>query len=65
MRLADALRELDGAGGVQTHRSWWVAKDGVQETRRDNGKLMLVLKSGAEVPVSRTYQQDVRKAGLA
>ena len=65
MRLADALRELDGAGGVQTHRSWWVAKDGVQETRRDNGKLMLVLKSGAEAPVSRTYQQDVRKAGLA
>lgn len=65
MRLADAVRELDGTAGVQTHRSWWVAKDGVQEARRDNGKLMLVLKSGAEAPVSRTYQQDVRKAGLA
>lgn len=65
MRLADAVRELDGTAGVQTHRSWWVAKDGVQEVRRENGKLMLVLKSGAEAPVSRTYQQDVRKAGLA
>ncbi len=65
MRLADAMRELNGAGGLQTHRSWWVAKDGVADTKRDNGKLVLVLKSGKEAPVSRTFQPDVRKAGLA
>nr|WP_321439896.1 LytTR family DNA-binding domain-containing protein [uncultured Hyphomonas sp.] len=65
MRLADAVRELDSAAGVQVHRSWWVAKDGVSETRRDNGKLVLVLKNGTDVPVSRTYQAAAKDAGLA
>ena len=65
MRLADAVRELSGAGGVQVHRSWWVAKDGVDDTRREGGKLLLVLKSGTQVPVSRTYLPAAREAGLA
>ena len=65
MRLADAVRELDGAAGVQVHRSWWVAKDGVSDARRDNGKLVLVLKNGTDVPVSRTYQAAAKDAGLA
>lgn len=65
MRLADAVRELDGAAGVQVHRSWWVAKAGVSDARRDNGKLVLVLKNGSDVPVSRTYQAAVKDAGLA
>lgn len=65
MRLADAVRELDGAAGVQVHRSWWVAKDGVRDARRDNGKLILVLKNGTDVPVSRTYQAAAKEAGLA
>lgn len=65
MRLADAVRELAGAEGVQVHRSWWVAKAGVGDTRRDNGKLVLVLKSGTEVPVSRTYLAAAKEAGLA
>ena len=50
---------------MQVHRSWWVAKDGVSETRRDNGKLVLVLKNGTDVPVSRTYQAAAKDAGLA
>lgn len=64
LRLADAVRELDGADGLQTHRSWWVAKDGVADTRRDNGKLFLTLKSGGEAPVSRAYVGAVKDAGL-
>jgi hypothetical protein len=65
MRLADALHDLGGADGLQTHRSWWVAKDGVADARREGGKLSLVLKSGAEAPVSRTYAPAVRDAGLS
>jgi hypothetical protein len=64
MRLADAIRELNGARGLQTHRSWWVAEDGVSDARRINGKLILHLKSGAEAPVSRTYQAAVKDRGL-
>ncbi len=65
MRLTDAIRELDGVEGLQTHRSWWVAKDGLEDALRANGKLVLKLKSGAEAPVSRTYQKSVRDAGWA
>lgn len=65
MRLADAIRELSEAKGLQTHRSWWVATNGVTEAKKDNGKLTLILKSGAEVPVSRTYSNVVKEAGLA
>lgn len=65
MRLADAIRELSGADGLQTHRSWWVAKSAVSDTKREGGKLALVLKSGVEVPVSRTYSSAIKEAGLA
>ncbi len=64
MRLADAVDLLEGAGGLQVHRSWWVARDGVQEVKRENGKPVLRLKSGASAPVSRTYQKAAREAGL-
>ena len=62
MRLADAMRELAGADGLQTHRSWWVSRDGISDIKKDSGKLTLVLKSGKEVPVSRTYIKPVREA---
>lgn len=65
MRLADAIRELDGAGGLQVHRSWWVAKSGVKDVRREGGKLSLVLHFGKEAPVSRTYLAAVKEAGLS
>lgn len=63
MRLADALRELAALEGMQTHRSWWVARQGLAETARGDGKVTLKLKSGAEAPVSRTYLKAIRDAG--
>lgn len=63
LRLSDAIRELGGLDGLQVHRSWWVARQGVAEVKRDDGKLALKLKSGAEAPVSRTYARAVRDAG--
>jgi hypothetical protein len=63
MRLADAIRELAALEGMQTHRSWWVAKQGLAETAKGDGRVTLKLKSGAEAPVSRTYQKAVKDAG--
>lgn len=59
MRLSDALKELIDHPGAQTHRSWWVAKQGIATSRKDNGKLVLSLHSGTEVPVSRTFRKAV------
>jgi hypothetical protein len=63
MRLADAIRELASVEGLQTHRSWWVARAGVAEVMRANGRMTLKLKSGVEAPVSRTFAADVKAAG--
>jgi len=63
MRLTDAIGELDGIEGLQTHRSWWVAKDGVANVRRDAGKVILVLKDNSEAPVARNNVRALRDAG--
>lgn len=63
MRLSDALAELDGLEGAQVHRSWWVARDGVAEVKRDGARVSLVLKNGAEAPVSRPNLKPLREAG--
>lgn len=64
MRLADAVRELAGADGLQVHRSWWIAKRGVQDEKRVDGRSLLVLPTGTEVPVSRSYRASAKTAGL-
>ena len=63
MRLSDALVELQGLEGAQTHRSWWVARGAVAEARRADGRAVLKLKGGVEAPVSRTYARALREAG--
>lgn len=61
MRFKDALSKLEHYDGFQTHRSWWVAKDAVVDTKKDGRKLILVLQNGTEVPVSQTYLVTVKK----
>lgn len=63
MRLSDAIGELEGLEGAQTHRSWWVAKDAVESSRREGDKMLLTLKGGAEAPVSRPNIRPLREAG--
>ena len=63
MRLSDALDELEGLEGAQTHRSWWVAKDAVQGARRSDGRATLALAQGLTAPVSRRYARALREAG--
>lgn len=63
MRLSDAVAELEGLEGAQTHRSWWVAKAAVTEIRRGDGRARLTLKNGVKVPVSRTHARVLREAG--
>ena len=64
MRLADAERELRGADGLRVHRSWWIAKGGITDERKDSGRSFLILPSGTEVPVSRSYRPKAKEAGF-
>ncbi|WP_372770875.1 LytTR family transcriptional regulator DNA-binding domain-containing protein [Pseudoalteromonas sp.] len=60
MRFKDALSKLEHYDGFQTHRSWWVAKDAVVDTKKDGRKLALVMVNGTEVPVSQTYLANTK-----
>ena len=55
MRFVDALNELEGADGLQVHRSHWVARRAIAQVQRRGGNLVVVLKDGPEVPVSRRF----------
>ncbi|MBW8880693.1 MAG: LytTR family transcriptional regulator DNA-binding domain-containing protein [Asticcacaulis sp.] len=63
MRLYDAIRELDGIEGSQTHRSWWVAKQAVADVNRRDGRVSLALKNGVSAPVSRSYSKALKTYG--
>jgi DNA-binding LytR/AlgR family response regulator len=63
LRLADAIAELEGLEGAQTHRSWWVAKAAVASVERGDGRATLTLRDGAEAPVSRGFAKQLRAAG--
>ncbi len=63
MRLSDAIAEIEAANGLQTHRSWWVARDAVTSAKRSESKGVISLANGVEVPVSRTYLKAVGAAG--
>ena len=64
MRLADAIRETEGANGLQVHRSHWVALDHVVAVRRKGDGALLKMSYGPEIPVSRTNLPKLREAGL-
>ena len=63
MRLGDAIAAVDGLDGARTHRSWWVARQAVQDIARADGRATLTLTNGVEAPVSRTYSPKLREAG--
>ena len=64
MRFADAVAELEGAGGLRVHRSHWVSRAHVQGVLRRDGSTILRLTGDREIPVSRGYLADVKAAGL-
>ncbi|MCF2949409.1 LytTR family transcriptional regulator [Paraglaciecola aquimarina] len=64
MRFKDAVDMLNEYPGIQTHRSWWVALDAIQSVTKENRKTLLSLTNQVQVPVSKTYSEAVRHAGV-
>ena len=61
MRFADAVAELSDHG-LQVHRSYWVAKTYMKRVTPKDGRTVLRLTTGQDIPVSRTYLHAVRAA---
>ncbi len=60
-RFADAIAEL-GDLGIQTHRSYWVARRHLIRMARSGAHVTVYVTGGHRVPVSRTYVPAVRDA---
>ena len=63
MPFQSALDKVSGMNGQRTHRSWWVARSGLRDVDRGDGRAVLTLKNGLKVPVSRRYARNLRGAG--
>jgi hypothetical protein len=63
MRLGDAIQELDGLEGERVHRSWWVARQAVDEASMDGRRACLTLSNGLKVMASREATAQLRRAG--
>ncbi len=65
MRLRDAIAEMDGVDGAQTHRSWWVARQAVTGTVITDRLEAVLLPNGAEAPVARASAAELTAKGWA
>ena len=63
MSLSQAMAGLKDVEGVQTHRSWWVARASIAGVVEDGRKLRLRLTDGLEAPVSRARVGILREEG--
>jgi hypothetical protein len=61
--LARVTAGLSGIEGLQTHRSWWVARRAIAGVERDGRNLRLRLVDGETAPVSRASVAKLRAAG--
>ena len=63
MSLSQAMAGLKDVDGVQTHRSWWVARAAVVSVVEDGRNTRLRLAEGLEAPVSRARIGALREQG--
>lgn len=61
IRLSDAIAELGDIQGQQIHRSWWVSKKHVADTKRKNGRLNVILSNQNEIAVSRSFLDNTKQ----
>jgi hypothetical protein len=64
MRLRDAIAEMDGHPGEQTHRSWWVAREAVSESVGTGRNREIILVNGTRSPVARDSVDRLRQSGF-
>ena len=60
MRFKDALDRLSAYPGLQTHRSWWVAEEAISKIEKQGRKRMIHLSNNLQVPVSKTFENQLK-----
>lgn len=65
IRLRDAITEMEGVAGMQVHRSWWVAFDGIAAVDQAGRNCSIRLRNGVDLPVARDSIQRLHDARLS
>lgn len=65
LRFSDAILEMSPQPGLRVHRSFWVSKDGVDRVDSAGRRMVIGLRGGLEVPVSRSYRLQVRATSFS
>lgn len=60
VRLSEAISELKNYPGRQIHRSHWVALDSIVGIERNNRRLIVKTSNGEQLPVSNSYENNIR-----
>ncbi len=63
MRFKDAVRDASPLKGLVTHRSWWVAEQGVKSIKKKSRSADLTLKNDEIALVSRNGLKAIRESG--
>ncbi len=65
MRFGDAIEEMEPLEGFCTHRSHWVVENAIMAVEQDRpGKILLRMRNGDRVPVSRKYRPQLDARGF-
>jgi DNA-binding LytR/AlgR family response regulator len=62
LKFRDAIAEMEGQGGLQTHRSYWVSLEAIEEYCEQRQKTYLILSNEMTVPVSRSFKHNVKES---
>lgn len=64
LRFSDAILEIEPRpqSGIRVHRSFWINRHAVERVVHSGRRMTVKLRSGLEVPVSRSYRQHVQTA---
>jgi hypothetical protein len=57
MRFSEAIVAARAIPGTQTHRSWWVSNSAIARISRVNGRTVVLLSTGEQVPLSRSHRR--------
>ena len=63
MRLSDSIAETGNVEGSQIHRSWWVAKDAIDDIKKTGRTAEIKMKNGQAAPVSRNGVKTLKAIG--
>lgn len=60
-KFGQAIKEIPSDYGIQTHRSFWVAKDNIRGWSAADGGVKIILHHGEQAPVSRRFEHHIKQ----